>query len=214
MTGKIFSMQSDMINNNGQQYDTGLVTFNNHPPLVRAIVIFLFMLLLSNNVLGQSAGDYRTNGNVQFNLATNWQTFDGAAWVAAATDPGLGSGVITVRNGHTATLTSSETLDQLIIEAGATLRVNNSRTLTISDGVEAFDLDVYGLVDNYWAITPNAGAAIRFNANSIYNHRLNGGTVTTATWDVSSACNILEVTNTVPSGLTQTFGNFTWNCPN
>ena len=78
---------------------------------------------------------------------------------------------------------------------------------------EAFDLDVYGLVENYWTITTNAGAVIRFNANSIYNHRLNGGAVIAATWDIASTCNILEVTNTGPTGLTQTFGHFTWNCP-
>ena len=214
MTGKFFSMQSNMINKNGQQCDTGLVTYNKHIPLVRAIAILFLILILNNALLGQSIGDYRTNGNVQFNLATNWQIYDGTIWVAAATDPGLGSGVITVRNGHTATVTSSETLDQLIIEAGGTLRVNNSRTLTISDGGEPFDLDVYGIVDNYWAITPNPGAVIRFNANSIYNHRLNGGTVPTATWDIISTCNILEIINTVPAGLTQIFGNFTWNCPN
>lgn len=103
----------------------------------RVFFIFLFQLLISiNSLVGQTAGDYRTNGNTQFNLATNWQVFDGTAWVAASVDPSLGSGVITIRNGHTATVATSETLDQLIVEAGGTLRINNSRNLNLGNGAE------------------------------------------------------------------------------
>ena len=142
--------------------------------------------------------------------------YDGTAWVAAATDPGLGSGVITIRNGHIATLASSETLDQLIVEAGGTLRVSVSRNLNIGNGVEPFDLDVYGTVENNGNINvaANPGAAIRFNDNSVYNHRLNGGAIPEATWLTNSTCLITGVTNILPGGMNQVFGNFTWNCPN
>ncbi|MGE5347724.1 MAG: hypothetical protein ACM3NP_00470, partial [Actinomycetota bacterium] len=176
--------------------------------------IFLFQLLISiNSLVGQTAGDYRTNGNTQFNLATNWQVFDGTAWVAASVDPSLGSGVITIRNGHTATVATSETLDQLIVEAGGTLRINNSRNLNLGNGAELYDLEVYGTVDNYFSIntTSNPGAAIRFHDNSVYNHRLNGGTIPEATWLTNSTCAVLGVTTTLPAGLNQIFGNLVWN---
>ena len=182
----------------------------------RAIIPILLLLFLSEiSVVGQTTGDYRTNGNVQFNLATNWQVYDGTAWVNAAVDPGLGSGVITIRNGHTATVATSETLDQLIVETGGILRVNNSRNLYIGNGVEPFDLEVYGTVDNYFNINTslNPGSAIRFNDNSLYNHRLNGGSIPEATWLTNSTCAILQVSNTIPTGLNQVFGNLTWNCP-
>ncbi len=181
----------------------------------KAIIPILLLIILSEvSLFGQTTGDYRTNGNVQFNLAANWQVFDGTAWVGAAADPGLASGVITIRNGHTATVTASETLDQLIVEAGGIIRVNGSRNLTIGNGVEPFDLEVYGTVDNYGNIntSANPGAAIRFNNNSLYNHRLNGGTIPDATWLTNSTCAILSVTNTIPAGLSQVFGNLTWNC--
>ena len=175
----------------------------------------LFLLFTVSPLLSQTAGDFRTNGNVQFSSSVNWQVYDGTSWVAAATDPASSSGVITVRNGHTATLTTSETLDQLIIEAGGTLRINSSRTLYIGNGPEAFDLDVYGTIDNYGSIntTSNPGSAIRFNNGSFYNHRLNGGTIPEASWLVNSTCSIVAVTSTLPSGLNQVFGNLTWNSP-
>jgi hypothetical protein len=168
-----------------------------------------------NLLLSQSVGDYRTNGNVQFNTAANWQVYNGTSWIAALTDPGSASGLITVRSGHTATLTISETLDQLIVEAGGTLRINSSRTLYIGNGSEPFDLEVYGRVNYYGSIntTSNPGSAIRFNNDSFYNHRLNGGTIPEATWLINSTCAILAVSGTLPSGLNQVFGNLTWNCP-
>ena len=182
----------------------------------RLFVILIIILQLNvTSAFSQAVGDYRTNGNVQFNTAANWQVFDGTAWVAAAVDPGLGSGVITIRNGHTATVATSETLDQLIVEAGGTLRVNNSRNLNIGNGAEAFDLEVYGTVDNYNNINTaaNPGSAIRFHDNSFYNHRLDGGTIPEATWLTNSTCVIMGASSIFPAGINQIFGNFTWNCP-
>ncbi len=178
-------------------------------------LVSLLFLFGGGQVFSQTAGDYRTNGNTQFNLSTNWQVYNGTAWVAASTDPSLASGEITIRNGHTATLTTSETLDQLVVEAGGTLRINTSRNLYLGNGAEPYDLEVYGTVDNYNNIntTANPGAAIRFNDNSVYNHRLNGGNIPTATWNITSTCYILSVSNTLPTGLNQVFGNFTWSCP-
>ena len=46
-----------------------------------------------------------------------------------------------------------------------------------------------------------------------YNHTQNGGTIPTATWNISSDCNITGIIATEPSGLEQTFWNINWNCP-
>ncbi|MDZ7633385.1 MAG: hypothetical protein U5L72_02655 [Bacteroidales bacterium] len=73
--------------------------------------------------------------------------------------------------------------------SGSTL----SRNLTMGNGVEPFDLEVHGIVDNYGNIntSANPGAAIRFHDNSLYNHRLNGGTIPESTWLTNSTCEVL-----------------------
>lgn len=59
-------------------------------------------------------------------------------------------------------------------------------------------------------------ATLVFTASGTYKHNFttSNGTIPTATWNASSNCNIVGYTasNMVPSGLAQTFGNFTWNC--
>jgi hypothetical protein len=169
-------------------------------------------LLIAFSSLGQTAGDFRTNGDVTFSSSTNWQTYNGSAWVAALAAPVSTDLVITIRNGNTATLTSSKILDQLVVANGGILTINSGQTLTLNNG-SGIDLDVSGSVNNSGIFTINSGAVISFEANSIYNHTQDGGTVPTATWDPASNCNITGILNsTTLSGLGQTFGNFTWNC--
>ena len=181
--------------------------------LITLLMITLSWLLVINGLSGQAVGDFRTNGNVTFNNNSNWQSWNGA-WVAAAAPPVLGSNVITIRSGHTATLTASKTLDQLVVEAGGTLLINPGQTLTLFNYPTGIDLDVSGTVGNSGTITINPGATINFQANSIYNHTRNGGTIPTATWDPASDCIITGITNSTSlTGFGQTFGNLIWNCP-
>ena len=50
------------------------------------------------------------------------------------------------------------------------------------------------------------------NANGTYTHAINGGTIPTATWAGTSNCIVTGYTGTTPGGVTQNFGNLTWNC--
>jgi hypothetical protein len=167
-------------------------------------------LLVAIGLYGQAVGDFRTVGDVNFAVNTNWQRWNGGAWVAAGAAPASTDGVITILNGHTATLTVSKALDQLVVNSGGILTINTGQTLTVNNSAGT-DLDVSGRINNSGTITPNG--TIVFNANADYNHTRNGGTIPTATWNASSNCNISGVTTTVPSGINQSFGNFTWNCP-
>ncbi|MCJ7446672.1 MAG: DUF2341 domain-containing protein, partial [Bacteroidales bacterium] len=161
----------------------------------------------------QAVNDYRTNGNTTFNSSSNWERYDGSFWQPAPSAPNQNDGVITIRNGHTATLTTNRTLNQLVVESGGILTINTGQVLTLSN-FPGTELDVYGTVNNYGSFTINAGATISFNANSIYNHTQNGGTIPVATWNAASNCNITGITTaTSLGGFGQTFGNFTWNCP-
>ena len=159
---------------------------------------------------GQTAGDYRTAGNVTFSAATNWETFDGSSWVVAVSAPTNANGVITIQSGHTAIVSAAVTLDQLVVASGGILTVNSGQTLSITDGIGT-DLSVSGTVNNSGIITPTG--TIVFNAASNYNHTQNGGTIPAATWNPSSNCNITGITSaTSLGGFNQIFGNFTWNC--
>ncbi len=180
--------------------------------LIKLLMITLNWFLVINGLSGQAIDDFRTNGNVNFNVNTNWQRWNGA-WVAAAVPPVLGNNVITIRSGHTATLTISKTLDQLVVEAGGTLQINAGQTLTLNNYPSGVDLDVYGTVGNSGTISIDPGATINFQASSIYNHTQNGGTIPAATWDPASSCVIKGITNSTSlNGFGQTFGNFIWDC--
>lgn len=183
---------------------------------MRKILICLnLILILSLELYSQTSGDYRTNGNVNFADATNWETYNGTLWVAALNAPSSLSNIITIRNGHTATLTVNKTLDQIVIEAGGTLQINSEIQLTLNNG-SGYELEVNGNLKNSGII--NLTGNIIFNNGGVYQHlhTTNNGTIPTATWSIGSICEIKGFTSnsTLPSGTSQSFYNFTWNCPN
>jgi|GEM_PF-7035577 len=67
------------------------------------------------------------------------------------------------------------------------------------------------------AITYNGGTitgtapTLNFAAGSQYQHTAPGGTIPTATWNLSSTASITGLTGAAPAGLAQTFGNMNWN---
>ena len=73
--------------------------------------------------------------------------------------------------------------------------MNDGGTLTLTGGV----------------LTP---ASMTVNAGGAYEHAMNGGTIPTATWAATSNSVITGITTTLPAGVTQNFGNLTWNCTN
>jgi hypothetical protein len=179
--------------------------------------LVIAMLCMFSNVFGQALNDYQTNGNVTFAAIANWQRYNGTAWVAAVAVPTSASGVITIRNGHTATVGANVTLDQVVVATGGILTVNNGITLTIANGAGT-DISVDGTVRNAGTITTTG--TLVFNNGGFYQHNFTttAGTIPTATWNTGSTCEIIGYTTpgngTIPGGLGQTFSNFTWNCPN
>ncbi len=84
-----------------------------------------------------------------------------------------------------------------------------SGTMTINPGAK-FTVNSGVTLSNSGTVTNNG--TLSFAANSVYQHNRNGGTIPTATWNAASTVEVTGVTSTVPSGLAQSFGNFTWNC--
>ena len=131
-------------------------------------------------------------------------------------------------NGNRTLTVSSATNDAIFVEAGSTIVITGvdaatDRTLTLTTtNTVGLQANIYGTVItglhnnqvNAVGVFTKGGAnaTIIFNANSTYQHNRNTGAIPTATWHANSNCNITGATTTVPSGLGQNFGNFTWNC--
>ena len=161
----------------------------------------------------QAASDDPANFTLSASRTWSAQTIaiQGAAVVGAI--PSNTVGAITIRNGHTVTVDANTTVDQVTVDAGGRLDVD-AFTLTLNNGTGT-DMTVNGILaqtNGSSAITINAGATISAGAGGSYIHARNGGAIPVATWNNTSTCSITGVTGSVPSGLNQSFGNFTWNC--
>ncbi len=160
---------------------------------------------------GQGVDDYRSHQTGNWNSTSTWERWDGSTWVTPApSTPTNGDGAITIQNGHIVTVTSSVTVDQVVVNAGGQIALSSGVILTIANGAST-DLFVSGTFQNAGTVTINASATVAFDAGGTYQHNRNGGTIPTATWDATSTCLVTGVTSTEPAGLNQTFGNLTWN---
>ncbi len=161
-----------------------------------------------------AAGAYRTAQSGDWNLASTWQKFDGTAWVAATASPTSTDGTITIRSGHTVTVTANLTIDQTIVEAGAHLVIGTGNiTLTIAGG-PGTDLTVLGTLQNASNNDIITTGTVGFAAGSRYEHRRHGGNIPLATWDATSTCVIMGGATagaTLPGNRNQAFGNFQWD---
>jgi hypothetical protein len=101
------------------------------------VLLALFFMVLGMGVsLGQTSGDYQTNGNVTFASATNWQKYNGSAWATATAAPTSADGVITIRNANTATIGAAVSIDQVVVQSGGILtHTTSSAVVTIANGV-------------------------------------------------------------------------------
>jgi hypothetical protein len=178
--------------------------------------LLLAMLLFSGmNVFSQAVNDYRSAASTNWNVLSTWQRWNGTAWVtptAGEGTPTSADGAITIQSIHTVTVTANVTVDQVTVDAGGKVTVNNV-TLTIANGTGT-DFNTNGTLE----VTGGSGAlnttgTLAFGSGATYIHNRNGGSIPTATWNAASNCNITGITNTVPTVSTfgQAFGNVTWN---
>lgn len=124
---------------------------------IRLLLMVLFVLA-QTIAFGQITGDYRSNGNVTFNAANNWQIYNGS-WVNTTIAPKdatyTTSNTITVRSGHAATVSITVTIAAQLTVLG-TFTLNSSANLSIGPIV----------VDNSGTpFTVNAGSALTVNGN-------------------------------------------------
>ena len=95
-------------------------------------------------IRGQSNAHYRSVVSGNWNNIATWETSPTGTdpWAPALTPPTFNARTITVRNGHTVSIVSSTSADELTVENGATLEYN-AGTLTLNNGI-GVDLQVNG----------------------------------------------------------------------
>ncbi len=127
-----------------------------------SVIVTLVLMTLCVGLSGQSLDDYRNRytGARDWNIASNWQRYDGSAWVTASSVPtASNANEITIRSGATIRVNVNIQADQLLIQSGGVLQVNNVRTLTIVDG-SGTDLSIAGQAHLIGNISVNSGATV------------------------------------------------------
>ena len=179
----------------------------------KSILSALLVVLVFFEVNAQSVNDYRTKQTGYWTNASTWERWNGSAWVNASTYPqATGSGVITIQAWHEVHVTVANLeVDQVVVWPLGVINIAGSGEIEVEDG-PGDDLAVYGNIVDAGDITKGSGSTIVFYAGSKYQHAQDGGRIPESTWYPTSTIEIKDVYDTKPLGLSQSFGNFTWNC--
>jgi|WetSurMetagenome_2_1015567.scaffolds.fasta_scaffold00144_2 hypothetical protein len=159
------------------------------------------------------AGDYQSANSGNWGTYNTWLYYDGYRWYTPTATDGLptnNSGRVTLVYGTTVTVAASVNVDQVTVDAGAQINVATGVGLTVRDGADAVDCIVNGTIYNQGTITSTG--VLGFNSGAVYQHAMNGGAIPTATWDPASTCYVTGITNTSPTVVNQSYGNFIWEC--
>ncbi|BFN37571.1 T9SS type A sorting domain-containing protein [Fidelibacter multiformis] len=139
-------------------------------------------------LLAQTSGDYRSKTSGNWTSTATWETYSGSEWQDAETAPNSGSGVVTVLNGHTVTINSTLTIDQIVVDAGGTLTVDlsSSESLTINNG-DGDDLTVNGTL-NMSGVLQNEGLGLTGTGKTVINGTCNwnSGHITSTNFNIAS----------------------------
>jgi len=158
----------------------------------------------------QTIGQLIISGNTSVTLTSGTGTLTlSIGQGVAGTDLDVQSGSsLTLANGGTAftvnyagTSTTGSIAGQLTINTGVTWNTTTGTTPTTS---------VTSTVVNAGTVTGSA-ATLTFANGGTYQHNENGGTIPTATWNAASTLLVTGTAGTAPTGLSQSFGNVTWN---
>lgn len=142
------------------------------------------VIFTARSVCAQAVGDYQSVGvGGNWNNLATWNTWNGAAWVAAVATPTNASGVITISTGTTVTITAVVTFDETVVNGTLNTTAGVVPTLGAGAGV---DLTINGtFTDNnaaanqmVWVAGATwqmgaAGTLIRTNTSSSNNWQSN-----------------------------------------
>ncbi len=110
------------------------------------IITSALFMLLSLHASGQLF--FRSAGTGNWTVASTWESAPaaGGPWSPAAAAPLNTDNTINLRAPHTVTITASMTLDEVVVEPGATLIFSGAISITIDDGTGP-DLSINGTLE-------------------------------------------------------------------
>jgi hypothetical protein len=138
------------------------------------------------------------NGTTAQNILTNSTTFNNL--YISNTSANVNSGQIVNINGS------------MLIDQNARLN-KTAGTLTISGVASAL---VNGALRSAATVTPTGNLTFGSTGSYEHNYTTTAGAIPNSTWNAGSTCLIMGYTSngTAPTGLSQAFHHFTWNCQN
>lgn len=184
----------------------------------------------ANNMITQGVGKIIMSGSTQVTLVPNLATaitLNGGNGIDLDIPAGctmiVGGGANALTIGHLAAVGNSANIAGTFTlngnsAANAYTATNSATTIDGTFNCSALlntttsTTNVNGVLNVFAGTVTSTSANLFMNAGSVYNHERNGNPVPSALWNLTSTCNIKGVTNTVPTSLSQAFGNFTWNC--
>jgi hypothetical protein len=98
----------------------------------KLLLLLLLFSTIAGKVFSQVIGDYRSASTGVWSTAATWQSWNGSAWVAAASAPNATNNV-KIQNGHTITVsTSGAPCADLVVDAGGKLFCNGFGNLYVN----------------------------------------------------------------------------------
>lgn len=209
---------------------------NNIIIIVRKFLLSIGFIVLIGQV-AYSQNQFRTRQSGNWNNPTTWEEDTGGGFNTTLNTPTSSSGTITIRNTHSVTISANITIDEVNVENGGTVIVDPTVAVILNNG-SGNDLIIDGeftlqnntefdgsvltvnsgavvyIADNGFLTNNNPGlSSINFSAGSTYQHDRSAGAIPISNWAPTSTCLITGFVETnISAGLTQSFGNFTWNC--
>ncbi|HYG52022.1 MAG TPA: T9SS type A sorting domain-containing protein [Flavobacteriales bacterium] len=123
----------------------------------------------------QATGDYRSFATGTWTTASNWERYNGTAWVTATAAPTSTDGAITIQSGHTMQIAANATIDQITINSGGTINWTGG-TCTIANGT-GVDLQING---TFWDNRASSTVSVTFSAGATWQMGATGTLVRSA----------------------------------
>jgi len=174
---------------------TGVIPFDNNPVILGAAIENGSLSFPMNGVLDEvkifntvltpaqivselgtfSPANFRTVNSGDWGNPATWEVFDGNSFVPAGTAPSPIDGIITVRSGHNVSINTGISVDQLVIESGATLNQNTDITIANGAGTDISVSGTYnwnaGLMNFPGNMVVESGGVLNLNSNVNYGVR-------------------------------------------
>jgi hypothetical protein len=109
-----------------------------------SILVLGFFLFCFSHLSAQSEGDYRTFQSGDWHSFNTWEVVIGGEWTLASSIPAAETANnVRIRNGHNIVINDHITIDQTMVESGASLLTAFDKRIIVSDGA-GDDLVIYG----------------------------------------------------------------------